>query len=120
MENSVNQAGTGSTKIYAVTWFHRNVDSIYTNTESTYAYSKYFPSKEEASEFANNLKSSPESWGANYDKDIGWNGKILSGIVCGKLIENQDYYSDDVEDWLEFVVHEVEVGKLHKTVVFDI
>ena len=68
MENSENPSGTGSTKIYAVNWVHEHRDNLYTYIELEYTYSKYFPSEEEAREFANNLESSPESWGANYDK----------------------------------------------------
>jgi len=106
MENSVNQSGTGSTKIYAVNWVHNHLDTTYTNIELTYTYSKYFLSEEEASEFANNLESSPESWGAKYDKDNGWDGELM---------EEQGYDPNEVDDWVQFDIHEIEVGKLYQT-----
>lgn len=109
MENSVNQSETGSTKIYVVNWVHQHIDSTYTYIESTYVYSKYFLSKEEASEFANNLESSPESWGANYDEDSGWDGNLM---------EDQGYNPNEIKDSVYFDTHEVEVGKLYQTYEF--
>jgi hypothetical protein len=105
MENSVNQSGAGSTKIYAVTWIHQHIDNTYTYVESVYTYSKYFPSKEEASEFANNLKSSPESWGANYDEYNGWDSNLMEDQGWGRK----------VKDSVQFDIHEIEVGKLYET-----
>jgi len=107
MENSVNQSETGSTKIYAVNWIHQHTDNTYTYVESVYTYSKYFLSEEEAREFANNLESSPESWGANYNEDLfGWDGELM---------EEQGWDPNEVNDWVQFDIHEVEIGKVYET-----
>lgn len=103
MENSVNQSGTGSTKIYAVRWTHEHRNEIYSTEDWTHVYTKYFNSKEEAEEFANedNLIATHKEW-AQYDEYCGWNGETL---------KNED--EDEINDYIvDLEVSEVKINEI--------
>ena len=116
MENSVNQPGTGSTKIYKVTFTHEHSDHSYSPIEWTHTYTKYFNSKEEAEEFANedNLISTHKEW-AEYDHYSGWNGETIAeeeeDVDCGTEVR------DTIHD---LKVSEVKIGELSRYVAYEL
>ena len=119
MENSVNQSGTGSTKIYAVNWVHYHCaeyDQEYTNH-----YTKYFSSEEEAKEFANedNLISIYEKWGQSDlpidSQAYGWNHMYFDADVKGFELDSE-YFE---QDRLCVTIKEVELDKIILTPIED-
>ena len=113
MENSVNQSGTGSTKIYAVNWIHYKCDEY--NQEWISHYTKYFNSEEEAKEFGNkdNLISIYEKWGSpNCNaEEYGWNN------MYDPDIEEDDY--EEEEDQIYITIKEIELDKIIFTPILD-